>query len=79
MNKTEASRYVENVRGVIIGDQWKTGELFHEGRSQSQQFIGANDAEVKTKAIAHVETMKARLGADYRRLYPNGLELRIWD
>lgn len=78
MNKTEASRYVEQVHGTIIGGDHSTGELFHEGRSQSHRFYGS-DSEIREQAIAHIETMKTRLGAEYRRLYPNGLELRIWD
>jgi hypothetical protein len=79
MNKTESAKYIEEVRGNIIGDQWVTGQLFKEGRQQGPQFIGDNDSDVREKAIAYVGELKTRLGAEYARIYPDGLELRIWD
>lgn len=79
MNKTESAKYIENVRGVIIGDYQVSAQLYHENREQGPRFHGDNDADVRAKAEAYVEQLKTRLGAEYRRLYPNGMELRIWD
>ncbi len=78
MSKTETARYIETVSGIIIGDIYSTGQLFHEGRPQGGRYNGT-DAEIREQAIAYVETLKARLGDEYRRLYPSGMELRIWD
>jgi hypothetical protein len=79
MNKTESAKYIEEVRGTIIGDQWVTGQLFNDGRAQGPQFIGDNDESVRAKALAYVEQLKLRLGTEFQRLYPLGLELRIWN
>ncbi len=79
MSKTEASRFVECVQGEIIGDSWSTGQLYHQGRPQGPQFSG-NDAEIRQQAATQVARWKAAYGSvEYTRLYPNGLELRIWD
>lgn len=79
MNKTEASQFIESVSGCIVGDHHSTGQIFHEGRPQSGHFNGTTDADIREQAKAHVVTLKARLGPEFARLYPNGLELRIWD
>jgi hypothetical protein len=77
MNKTDLSKYVEEVRGVIIGGDHSTGQLFYEGRPQSGMFYGTEE-EVNTEARARADKLKHRLGDEYRRLYPKGLELRIF-
>lgn len=78
MNKTQLSQFVDVVNGTVIGDMYSTGQLFNEGRPQGPRFIG-NDDEIRQKAQAYADRLKTQLGAEYRRLYPNGMELRIWD
>jgi hypothetical protein len=82
MNKTESLRYIETVNGTIIGDvdASQRGQLFHQGRAQGGVFTAATDAELVTIAKVKAEAMKQIYGSsEYARLYPNGLELRIWD
>ena len=70
---------LEITNAVIIGDTHTTGQLFHEGRAQGPRFIGSTDAEVRAQAQEYVDHLKAAYGREYKRLYPNGMELRIWD
>ncbi|MFH1664894.1 MAG: hypothetical protein ABIA77_01985 [Candidatus Omnitrophota bacterium] len=72
---------LEIVNGIVIGELGPImrGKLFHKGRYQSEWMFGNYDTEIREKALAVVEKMKAAMGDEYRRLYPDGLELRIWD
>lgn len=79
MNKTEANQYIEVVSGTIVGDFQVSAQLYHQGREQGPRFHADNDAQARVKAQEYVEQLKVRLGSEYRRLYPNGMELRIWD
>lgn len=79
MNKPESSRYLESVQGTIIGDIYSTGQLFLDGRPQGPRFNGSTDAEIKEQALRYIESLKERLGDEYKRLYPQGMELRIWE
>ena len=79
MNKTEASRYIESVNGTIIGDYWSTGQLFYENRTQGPRFTGADDDSIIEQARAYAARLRAEYGAEYDRLYPLGLTLRIFN
>lgn len=82
ISKTEAARFSEEVRGTIIGecDSCRRGQLFLDGRPQSRDFMGETDLDIRNQALAYIETLKSRLGmTEYKRLYPSGMELRIWD
>jgi hypothetical protein len=72
---------LEIVNGTIIGELGPTmrGKLYHKGRYQSSWILGNYDAEIREKALVVIGKMKSDMGAEYGRLYPNGLELRIWD
>jgi hypothetical protein len=72
---------LEIVNGTVIGEigPIMRGKLYHEGRYQSAWIFGNYDSEIRENALALIEKMKAEQGPEYARLYPNGLELRIWD
>lgn len=70
---------MEVVNGTIIGGIWYSGQLFHNGRPQYEKFYGDNDSEIREQAVAFVERLKVDLGDEYKRLYPNGFELRIYE
>lgn len=76
MNKTQSNQFIEDVRGIIIGDVYSTGQLFNENRPQGPRFNGVTDAEIREQALAYIEKLRAELGSEYRRLYPAGMELR---
>ncbi len=77
----EGMTMIEYVNGTVIGELGPTmrGKLYHNGRYQSEWMFGNCDVEIREKALAVIEKMKSELGAEYKRLYPNGIELRIWD
>ncbi len=66
---------------VIIGDNYKTGRLFYDGREQSGSFSGDTDAELREAAKARKMELRERLGESFARVYPDDSkwELRIWD
>lgn len=72
---------LEIVNGTVIGELGPAmrGKLYHNGRHQSEWIFGNYDAEIREKALVIVCKMKSDLGAEYTRLYPTGMELRIWD
>jgi hypothetical protein len=72
---------LEIVNGTIIGEIGPAmrGKLYHNGRPQTEWMVGNSDTEIREKALVVIEKMKADLGPEYARLYPDGLELRIWD
>jgi len=70
---------LEIVSGEIIGDIYRTGQLFNDGRPQGPRFNGDNDADIRQQAQAYADRLKSQYGPEYARLYPQGMELRIWD
>jgi hypothetical protein len=78
MNKTQSAQYIEDVHGTIIGDTYSTGQLFYEGRPQGPRFSGT-EKEVRDAALSYFDKLKTELGPEFRRLYPAGLELKIWE
>lgn len=64
MNKSEPNKY--------------SGQLFHDGHPQGPRFNGTRE-EIRDQAQTFANTLKINLGDEYKRLYPNGMELRIWD
>ena len=70
---------IESVRGTIVGGQYLVGKLYLNGKlSIDRSFIGDTDAEVKAAAEKYLSDLKSSIGPEYERLYPNGLELRIY-
>lgn len=78
MNKTESSKFAEVVHSEIIGGDESIGQLFYEGRPQGGRFYG-NDEQIREQAKSYISALKVHLASEYQRLYPTGLELRIWD
>jgi hypothetical protein len=72
---------LEIVTGTVIGEIGPVmrGKIYYAGRPQTEWIFGNYDSEIREKAVMIIEKMKAELGQEYARLYPNGLELRIWD
>jgi hypothetical protein len=72
---------LEIVSGTIIGELGPTmrGKLYHNDRPQTEWIFGNYDEEVREAALGIIGKMKTDLGPEYARLYPAGLELRIWD
>ena len=72
---------LEIVSGTIIGELGPTmrGKLYHNHRPQTEWILGNYDEDIRVKAQNIIEKMKTDLGPEYVRLYPVGLELRIWD
>ena len=72
---------MEIVNGTVIGEIGPAmrGKLYHENRPQTEWIFGNYDSEIRAKALVMIEKMKAEQGPEYGRLYPSGLELRIWD
>lgn len=72
---------IDIVRGVIIGDPWKTGQLFYDGRAQGPTFIADDDEGLRMIAKARKTALGHQLGREFDRLFPDASkwELRIRD
>jgi hypothetical protein len=72
---------IEEVNGIIIGGEWKTGKIFRNNKQfDTISFIGDTDEEVMEKAGQYINKLKLRIGMDeYKRLYNDGFELRVYD
>ena len=73
---------MEMTEATIIGGDFKTGQLYYDGRPQGGRFHGNTDTEIWAKAKA----MKNELRAQWTPEWFNGhftnaekWELRIWD
>jgi hypothetical protein len=66
---------------VIVGDYWKTGQIFYDGRPQGGNFIAANDCALREIAKSRKRDLCNQLGREFDRLFPDPSlwELRIWD
>ena len=69
----------DDVNGTVIGGNWFTGQIFYDGRSQSQAFTADTENELKQIAQDRVNNLKKEncsIG-----LYPDNSkwELRIYD
>lgn len=80
MNKTESANYIEDVSGEIIGDYEPAcfGQLYNENRPQGPRISGPSSESIREQAQAYCFKLKAQYGPEYQRLYPNGMELRLW-
>lgn len=70
------------VRGTIIGGAYVSGQLWANGRSQGNQIHAETETELKQKAEEAVKKLRKQLepcAGEFARLYPNGIELRIYD
>ena len=75
---------VEVVNGIIIdGDAPQCsmrGAIVDRHGHHSRFFFGNCDHDIKIQALLEIEKLKERIGLnEYKRLYPTGMELRIWD
>lgn len=63
----------DDVNGIVIGDTGITGRLhrYDTGAMQGPQFSGDSDDEVKEQALKWYNENGGK------RLWPNGLELRL--
>ncbi len=69
----------DETNGIIIGGEYKKACLFNEDRQQGPSFYGDTDEDLIKQATAYTSKLKTDLGEEYKRLYPNGFELRIYD
>ena len=72
----------DETEAVIIGDHYKTGALFYDGRQQGDNFIGDDDETLREKAREQKQMLRERYGAqEFAHLYKDDSkwELRIWD
>lgn len=73
-------RAFEEVNGIIVGGEWKTGRLFYEGRPQREQFTGDTDEDLRAKADIMLRAIKDECGQAFEMIYPNSVwELRIFN
>jgi hypothetical protein len=72
---------IEIVNGEIIGDSDQArGILYNGNRQQSPTFSGDTIEDIRRQAVEYADKIKADYGdMEYNTLYPNGLELRIWE
>lgn len=77
--KTRATRAIDDVRGVIIGDN-RQGALFYDGRQQGKNLYGESDEEIIEKGKALRDKLVAELGDYPCYLYrnPELWEVRIY-
>ncbi len=69
----------DDTNGIIIGGNYQMGKLFKDGvQCISKTFYGTGE-EIEAEARKYIEEYKVRLGAEYKRLFPNGMELRIYN
>jgi hypothetical protein len=82
MNKTQAARTYEDVRGIVIGDMppLYRGRLYYEGRPQSSHFRADSEAELVEMAGTIKAERLADCGTVAYLIYPNDTwELRIYE
>ncbi len=75
---------IEHVSGIVVGEFTNLASLWYNGREQfGPKYVPVGpggDAEALEWAKARIVKAKAEMGEnEYKRLYPNGLELRIYD
>jgi hypothetical protein len=73
---------MEITDAIIVGDDFKTGQLFYEWRAQGGRFHGENDGELRTKAKAMRDELRTRWTPawfDGHFTDSTKWELRIWD
>jgi hypothetical protein len=48
----------DEVNGTVIGGNWLTGQIFYDGRSQSQKFTADTEQELRDTAEQKVKELK---------------------
>jgi hypothetical protein len=71
---------VDDVRGIIIGGNFVSWQLFYDGRHQSGLQYADNSELAESQARSQVAEMRAKYKDEFKRLYPDESkwEMRIW-
>jgi hypothetical protein len=80
MTKTEASRYIEQVQGTIIGGDHVCGRLYYDGRPQGGQLSADTIEELRSMAKGLKDRYIAENNTAAYKVYPlDAWELRIFE
>ncbi len=75
---------IEHISGIVVGEFTNLASLWYNGREQfGPKYVPVGpegDAEALDWARMRIAKAKVEMGeAEYKRLYPNPMELRIYD
>lgn len=80
-NEGDRTMRGEEVNGIVVGGDFVTGQLFYDGRSQSQKLYAQSESELMEYATELMNKLKAENGGYPTYLYQdnNKWELRIYN
>ena len=68
--------YTDDVRGTVIGESLRDGQLFYNGNAQSKRFFAKSHDELVTLAFNEKQALRASLGKVFDYTYPDDL---LWE